>query len=116
MLAATSAQALQPSDDARPETRLELRDPLLQLPDVPVETNEVDLADPVALVLGSEAHGLPGDLAARVEQAVTIPMVGRTESLNVGMAGTVLCFESLRQRRQRDQASDQGKRLDATRP
>jgi hypothetical protein len=32
------------------------------------------------------------------------------------MAGTILCFESLRQRRQRDQASDQGNRLDATRP
>jgi TrmH family RNA methyltransferase len=78
--------------------------------------DEVDLADPVALVLGNEAHGLPGDVAARVERAVTIPMVGRTESLNVGMAGTILCFESLRQRRQRDQASDQGNRLDATRP
>jgi RNA methyltransferase, TrmH family len=77
--------------------------------------DEVDLADPVALVLGNEAHGLPGDVAARVERAVTIPMVGRTESLNVGMAGTILCFESLRQRRQRDQASDQGNRLDATR-
>ena len=49
--------------------------------------DEVDLAGPVALVLGSEAHGLPGDVAARVEQAVTIPMVGRTESLNVGHGG-----------------------------
>jgi RNA methyltransferase, TrmH family len=78
--------------------------------------DEVDLADPVGLVLGNEAHGLPEDVAARVDRAVTIPMLGRTESLNVGMAGTVLCFESLRQRRRRDQASDQGNRLDATRP
>jgi RNA methyltransferase, TrmH family len=78
--------------------------------------DEVELADPVALVLGNEAHGLPGDLASRVERAVTIPMLGRAESLNVGMAGTILCFESLRQRRRRDQASDQGNRLDATRP
>jgi TrmH family RNA methyltransferase len=78
--------------------------------------DEVELAAPVALVLGNEAHGLPGDLAGRVERAVTIPMLGRSESLNVGMAGTILCFESLRQRRRRDQASDQGNRLDATRP
>jgi RNA methyltransferase, TrmH family len=78
--------------------------------------DEVDLADPVALVRGSEAHGLPEDMAARVERSVTIPMAGRTESLNVGMAGTILCFESLRQRRQRDRASDQGNGLDATRP
>jgi RNA methyltransferase, TrmH family len=78
--------------------------------------DEVDLAGPLALVLGSEAHGLPGHVAAQVGQAVTIPMVGRTESLNVGMAGTILCFESLRQRRHRDPAPDQGNRLDATRP
>jgi TrmH family RNA methyltransferase len=78
--------------------------------------DQVDLADPVALVLGNEAHGLPGDVAVRVERAVSIPMVGRMESLNVGMAGTILCFESLRQRRQRNQASDQGNRLDAPRP
>jgi RNA methyltransferase, TrmH family len=78
--------------------------------------DEVDLADPVGLVLGNEAHGLAGDVAARVDRSVTIPMVGRTESLNVGMAGTILCFESLRQRRRRDQGSGQGNRLDATRP
>jgi TrmH family RNA methyltransferase len=78
--------------------------------------DEIDLAGPVGLVLGNEAHGLPADVAARVDRAVTIPMVGRTESLNVGMAGTILCFEALRQRRRRDQASDQGNRLDATRP
>ncbi len=59
----------------------------------------VDLAGPVAIVLGSEAHGLPVDVVAEVDSQVTIPMEGRTESLNVAMAGSVLCFESLRQRR-----------------
>lgn len=60
-----------------------------------------DLAGPVALVLGSEAHGLPRAVVDAVDELVTIPMAGRTESLNVGMAGTVLCFEALRQRRAR---------------
>jgi len=78
--------------------------------------DEVDLSGPLALVLGGEAHGLPDPVAAQVARAVTIPMVGRTESLNVGMAGTILCFESLRQRRQRDRAPEQDNRLDATRP
>jgi TrmH family RNA methyltransferase len=54
---------------------------------------------PVALVLGSEAHGLPAAVAAGVDTVVTIPMAGPTESLNVAMAGTVVCFEALRQRR-----------------
>jgi TrmH family RNA methyltransferase len=81
--------------------------------------DRVDLARPVALVLGSEAHGLPDALAERVDQAVTIPMAGRTESLNVGMAGTILCFESLRQRRQGRQGRQgrqQGNRLDGAPP
>jgi TrmH family RNA methyltransferase len=61
----------------------------------------VDLTVPVALVLGNEAHGLPGDLDAHLDGRITIPMAGRTESLNVGMAAAVLCFEAARQRRAR---------------
>jgi TrmH family RNA methyltransferase len=75
-----------------------------------------DLGGPVALVLGSEAHGLPAAVAAAVDGAVTIPMAGRTESLNVGMAGTILCFESLRQRRLAGAAAGPANELDATPP
>jgi TrmH family RNA methyltransferase len=57
----------------------------------------VDFTAPTALVLGNEAHGLPGELAAELDGTVTIPMAGRTESLNVGMAAAVLCFERARQ-------------------
>lgn len=64
---------------------------------VPYDTT--DLTGPVALVLGSEAHGLSAPVVAAVDERLTIPMVGRAESLNVAMAGAVLCFESLRQRR-----------------
>ena len=61
--------------------------------------DEADLRGPVALVLGPEAHGLPEDVVDAVDLRLTIPMAGPTESLNVAMAGTVVCFESLRQRR-----------------
>jgi RNA methyltransferase, TrmH family len=61
--------------------------------------DETDLMAPVALVLGNEAHGLPEGLEAHLDDAVTIPMAGRAESLNVGMAAAVVCFEALRQRR-----------------
>lgn len=61
--------------------------------------DQVDLAAPAAVVLGSEAHGLAPELAGRLDVAVTIPMRGGAESLNVGMAGTIVCFEALRQRR-----------------
>lgn len=61
----------------------------------------IDLSGRVAFVLGNEAHGLADDMAGRCDRLVTIPMVGRSESLNVAMAGTLLCFESLRQARLR---------------
>jgi TrmH family RNA methyltransferase len=50
-------------------------------------------------VLGNEAQGLPDDVAGRLDTLITIPMEGRSESLNVGMAAAVLCFEAARQRR-----------------
>jgi TrmH family RNA methyltransferase len=63
--------------------------------------HDADLTGPVAFVLGNEAHGLPDELRAHLDDRVTIPMAGRTESLNVGMAAAVLCFEAARQRRVR---------------
>jgi TrmH family RNA methyltransferase len=59
---------------------------------------EVDLAGPVALLLGNEAHGLDDAVRARVDGLVSVPMTGAAESLNVAMAGTVLVFEAQRQR------------------
>jgi TrmH family RNA methyltransferase len=49
-----------------------------------------DLAGPVAVVLGNEAHGL--DDSAPVDSWVRIDHRGRSESLNVAMAGTLLAF------------------------
>jgi len=56
-----------------------------------------DLTGPLVVVLGNEAHGLPDD--APVDGWLTIEHRGRSESLNVAMAATVLCFEVSRQRR-----------------
>ena len=50
-------------------------------------------------MLGSESHGLPDGLDRALDEVVTIPMVGRSESLNVAMAGTLAVFEAARQRR-----------------
>ena len=59
--------------------------------------SEVDLRQPVALVVGNEAHGLPDD--APVDGWLTIPHSGPVESLNAAMAATLLVFEVARQRR-----------------
>jgi TrmH family RNA methyltransferase len=60
-----------------------------------------DLSGPIALILGNETHGLPDALALEVDVTVHIPMDGAVESLNVGIASAVLCFEAARQRRVR---------------
>jgi RNA methyltransferase, TrmH family len=59
----------------------------------------VDLTGSVAIVLGNETSGLPDDLASQLDGRVSIPVDPPAESLNVGMAATVLAFESARQRR-----------------
>ncbi len=64
--------------------------------------HQVDFETPTALVVGNEAHGLPDSLAGGIDEWVTIPMAGRAESLNVGMATAVLCFEAARQRGSHD--------------
>ena len=53
---------------------------------------------PVALVLGSESHGLDPSLSELADRRVRIPLAGDTESLNVAMAATLLAFEYRRQR------------------
>jgi TrmH family RNA methyltransferase len=65
-----------------------------------VEYDEVDLTERVALVFGNEASGMGDEVLTALDVAVTIPMAGRAESLNVSVSAAVLCFEVLRQRRQ----------------
>jgi TrmH family RNA methyltransferase len=60
---------------------------------------DVDLTGAVALVIGSEAHGLASEVAARLDATVAIPMAGPTESLNVAVAASILLFEAARQAR-----------------
>ena len=60
--------------------------------------DRVDLNEPVALVFGNEAHGLPDGVLDLVDTQMTIPMPGRSESLNLGMAASILLYEARRQR------------------
>jgi TrmH family RNA methyltransferase len=63
-----------------------------------VPYTEVDLTGPVALVLGSEAHGLTAEWAGHDVMAVRLPMRGRADSLNVAAAAAILFYEARRQR------------------
>ena len=58
----------------------------------------VDLAEPVALVIGNEGNGVPAEFAAKADGTVTIPCPGPVESLNAAVAASVLLYEAARQR------------------
>ena len=53
---------------------------------------KIDAGRPVAVILGSEAHGLAEEVRAIAEHTVSIPMQGKVESLNVATTGAVLAF------------------------
>ncbi len=59
---------------------------------------EADLAKPLALVVGSEAEGPGPEARHRADSIVHIPMPGKFESLNAGVAASILLVEIIRQR------------------
>ncbi|HCR72661.1 MAG TPA: RNA methyltransferase [Anaerolineae bacterium] len=59
---------------------------------------ETDLRKPMALIIGSEAEGASESARKLSNGKISIPMSGDIESLNAGVAGSVLMFEVLRQR------------------
>ncbi len=73
--------------------------PVTAIVDATADYTSVDLTGPLAIVLGSEAEGLtPAWHDPRV-QAISIPMAGIADSLNVSIAAAVLLYEAVRQRR-----------------
>ena len=60
---------------------------------------EANLRGGVAIALGTEHEGLSKELLEGVRTQVKIPMRGAADSLNVGIAGALLLYEALRQRR-----------------
>ncbi|WP_216214812.1 TrmH family RNA methyltransferase [Amycolatopsis aidingensis] len=53
---------------------------------------------PLAFLLGSEREGLPEDLLAAASRRLRIPMVGTVDSLNIGVAASILLYEARRYR------------------
>jgi len=43
------------------------------------------------LLIGSEAHGIRNDLLPLIEKKITIPRIGKAESLNAAVAAGIVC-------------------------
>ena len=62
--------------------------------------DQANLTGPSAVFIGSEGSGLPRSLLAQVDELIAIPHTQQVESLNAGVAGSIVLYEAARQRRQ----------------
>ena len=61
-----------------------------------VDYREADWAPPLLLLMGNEQAGLPPELMECADQLVRMPMLGRSDSLNLAVATGVCLYEYLR--------------------
>jgi tRNA G18 (ribose-2'-O)-methylase SpoU len=59
---------------------------------------DVDWSRATAIIMGAESEGLTAAEIALADQAISIPMKGSTESLNVAVAAGILLYEAARHR------------------
>ncbi len=60
---------------------------------------EAQLSGPLAVFIGSEGSGLSRDLLSEMDEIIAIPHSPRVESLNAGVAASIVLYEVARQRR-----------------
>ncbi|KAF0152808.1 MAG: tRNA guanosine-2'-O-methyltransferase [Ignavibacteria bacterium] len=68
------------------------------LEDNAVDFYQLDLTEPVALVVGNEHRGISDELKNLADKTFFIPMRGMVQSLNVSVASAVILYEAQRQR------------------
>src|SRR5580692_427131 len=61
--------------------------------------DQADLTGPIAVFIGSEGSGLARGLVTQMDEVVAIPHTPQVESLNAGVAGSILLYEAARQRK-----------------
>ena len=55
--------------------------------------SEIKVNTPFALIMGSEGNGVKEDIASYADESVYIPMNDKCESLNVGVATSIILYE-----------------------
>ncbi|HTW60104.1 MAG TPA: RNA methyltransferase [Terriglobales bacterium] len=60
--------------------------------------DQAKLTGLVAVFVGSEGSGLPRNVLAQVDEMIAIPHSAQVESLNAGVAGSIILYEAARQR------------------
>ncbi len=61
-----------------------------------VSITNIDFSSKAVCVIGNEANGVEDNIKAVCNECITIPMLGRAESLNAGVAASITMWEMLR--------------------
>jgi TrmH family RNA methyltransferase len=61
--------------------------------------DQADLKGEAAIFFGNEGAGLPRDVMAKMDEYISIPHTQQVESLNAGVAASIVLYEAARQRR-----------------
>lgn len=64
-----------------------------------VSLRDAPLGGPTAWLFGTEAHGLPPEVASAADHRVRVPLYGRAESLNLAAAAAVCLYASATEQR-----------------
>ena len=76
-----------------------------------IDYRKFDYSENTCFVLGAEKWGLSDELTSMVDQTIFIPMRGMVQSLNVSVATSILLFEAIRQRENKDLLPTNGEGL-----
>ena len=60
---------------------------------------DVDLRGPAAIFIGNEGSGLPDEILRTADRIISISTSGAVESLNAGIAASIVLYEAARQRK-----------------
>ena len=72
-----------------------------------IPLDETDLTEACAIFVGSEGAGISKELIAEADEVIAIPHSERVESLNAGVAASIILYEAARQRRSAGRIQDQ---------
>jgi TrmH family RNA methyltransferase len=61
--------------------------------------DQADLKGATAIFFGNEGAGLPRELTAKMDEFISIPHAPQVESLNAGVAASIVLYEAARQRK-----------------
>ncbi len=66
------------------------------LSDKSVDFKKCDYSNPLAIIVGNEANGVSEELLKECDELAIIPILGKAESLNAGVAAAIFMYEAIR--------------------